>query len=65
MKCFVQSHAARKQKSWDLNLVIWAPESLVFFFFFTFLLVCFWLCWIFVAACQHSLVAASRVTLCL
>ena len=36
MKCFVQSRAARKQKSWDLNLVIWAPESLVFFFFFFF-----------------------------
>ena len=32
------------------------------FFFFN-LFVCFWLCWIFVATCQLSLVAASGATL--
>ena len=62
MKYFVQSCAARKQKCWNLNLVIWAPESVVFFFLFN-LFVCFWLCWIFVATCQLSLVAASGATL--
>ena len=40
----------------------WEPQRISFslFFFDVYTLLCFWLCWVFVAACGLSLVAAGR-----
>ena len=40
-------------------LLIWS----IFFNFLNFYFIYFWLCWVFVAACGLSLVAASGATL--
>ena len=54
------SHTSTERKLIGNHLKIWKPISwIILFFKINILFIYFWLCWVFVAACRLSLVAAS------